>query len=800
MFEDDIFDVEPEVIENGDGSVEVVFTEEEDDDSIPVEAIEHDANLAAYLPKEELDKLLLFCDDRYRQDVNSNSEFFDIIADGLSRLGMSIEEVTDPFPGASPVSHPIVLESALKTQAKLMGEIFSGKGLVDAYINAKASPELTQRANRVKKYMDFQYLHQMSEFIPETESLTFRFALTGNGYRKYFYTPIGNRIKTKYITENNFIINSSQTTIKDADFYTEKYTISKHEIQKLIQSGDFVDIFEDEDMFKRTITITTETNDIVTEIASQTGDAQGLGEGESTLVDRFSMREHHCYFEFASPFNDGEERAIPYVVTVEESTNRICSIRRNWMKGDPNKEKQVWFAHYKLIPGLGFHGLGYIHILGNFQFALTCMMRTIIDAGQFSTLQGGFRAKGIRIAKDGGVGALRMGEFREIDTHGKNIQDVIYPLQFKEPSAVLQAMFSILDGRVQKFADSSEQVISDSTNYGPVGTTMALLEASAKFMSGILKRFYNSLTEEFRILYRLNAMLVDQEQSYYAKGEENTIGPQDFMGNVEIVPQADPNISSSAHRIALAQTKLQAAQQAPDIHNLREAHREFYAALGMEEDEIDRLLPPPEEAQPQDPLTDIISASAGKPIKAFEGQDHDAHIRFKTAFLEDPQAGGSPIAASIVPLIQANIAEHTLLKYVARVKGAMQVVDQQAIGAEMAQAQAAELAAKVNTLENNENLLEAKDPAMLLALAEQENAAVRRGELEHKKAFDAIKLLQNKRDQDIKLMKIAKDADIDELEREARLDSKKLDLGAKMVIEALKDSKPKVDKNTQSVV
>lgn len=784
------------ITENEDGTAEVSFDvdEVETDPSIPADAVQHDVNLATFLDKEALQKVSSFCQQRYTEDKMSNTEFFDIIKKGLARLGMAIEELNEPFPGASPVTHPIMLESALKTQAKIMGEIFNGRGLVDTYIGARSDTEVMQRATRIKKYMDYQYLHKMSEFIPETEKLSFRFGLTGNAYRKYFFDEVLNRAKTKYITEDKFIINTNATTIADADFHTEVMIIDRHELEHRIENGEYADIFADSVGYGGTVSSSHDVaSDIEQEITIQTGDPMGYQEGENLGPSKYTLLEHNCYLRLPAPFNNDETRAIPYIVTVEERSQRIVSIRRNWDEADPQKKKLVWYVHYKLIPGLGFHGLGYIHILGNFQFALTQIMRSIIDAGQFANLQGGFRAKGIRFTRDATL-PLRFGEFREIDTHGKNIQDVLYPMQFKEPSQVLEALFGQLDGRVQKFADSAEQVISDSTNYGPVGTTVALLEASAKFVSGIIKRFYTSLTEEFKILYYLNHKTLDEESEFFVRGEENIVRQEDFKAGIEVVPNADPNLSSSAHRISLAQTKLTAAQQQPQLHDLRAAYTEFYNSLGMDQDEIDRLLPPSEDAQPNDPLTDIITVSSGKPIKAFEGQDHDAHIRFKTAFLNDPQAGKSEQAVSVAPLIQANIAEHILLKYVSRVKGAMQEVDPQQIGGEMAQAVAAELAARVNTLENNMDLLEANDPAMIFAMAEQKNADVREKEQAHKERTDAAKLILQDKDQLLKAMKLAKDSDLKQLAIEAGTNAKRLELGSKMLEKALADPKPESHK------
>lgn len=773
-----------------DGAAEITFdaTPKDEDKRIPTDALEHTANLAEFMSDEDLSDLSAYCESRYSDDVNSNREFNNIIAVGFKQLGMSIEELSEPFPGASPVSHPIILESAIKTQSKIMGEVFSGKGIVDAYISSKSTPEKLDRVSRVKKYMDYQYLCQMEEFIPETEKLALRYSLTGNAYRKYFFDARLNRLRSKFIPEDKFVINSNATTIRDADFYTEVIPVDEYEYESLVASGEIIDVFEG-DSFGSVVTTENRASDIEAEITNQTGDTLGYLTGGTSRPDKITFLEHHVYRKLPNPFNDGEQIALPYVVTRELSTNKIVSVRRNWQEQDADRKKLVWHTHYSLIPGLGFHGLGYIHILGNFQFALTQIMRSLIDAGQFANLQAGFRAKGVRFTKDANV-PLRLGEWREIETNGKAIAETLYQVPTREPSQVLHQMFNDLDIKAQKFADSAEQVIADSTNYGPVGTTIALLEASTKFFSGILKRFYHSLTEEFRILYRLNADMLDTDSEYYYKGSEFSISRMDFDPGIDVTPKADPNISSSSHRIALAQTKLSAAQQAPDIHNLREAYTEFYLSLGMEKEEVDRLLPPQEEAQPLDPLSDIIAVSSGKPIKAFEGQDHDAHIRFKKAFLEDPLGGASPEAGRIVPLVQANIAEHMLLRYMTRVKGAMVSSDANA-GSELALAEAAELAAKVNTLQNNMDLMEAKDPAALLALAEQKNAATREEELQHKKNVDFLKLQAEQDKINLQKLKLAKDADLKELQMETNMVSKRMDIGADMVKDALKPSKNK---------
>jgi len=597
----------------------------------------------------------------------------------------------------------------------------------------------------------------MDEFITDTENMTLRYALTGNGYRKYTFDPIRNRPSSRYITEDKFIINSEARTLERADFYTELYTMDRHELEHLIELGEFSDVLTEDSDFGLKVSGTAEPTDVDREIIVQTNDTLGFQNG-TTSIDKFQLREHHCYLKLPEPFNEGTKRALPYIVTTEEGSEKILSIRRNWKETDSLKLKRVWYSHYKLIPGLGFHGLGYIHILGNFQFALTQIMRSLIDSGQFSNLQGGFRAKGIRFTKDASI-PLKFGEFREIDTGSRPIKDVLMPLQFNEPSQVLERLLGMLDGRAQKFADSTEQVIADSTNYGPVGTTIALLEASTKFTNGILKRFHNSLKEEFKILYALDYDVLDETQDFFIKGNKFKVERNDFSGMVDVMPAADPNLSSSSHRIAMAQTKLQAAQQAPDIHNLRAAYTEFYLQIGMEKEEIDKLLPPEESAVQLDPLSDIHALANGKPIKAFAGQDHEAHIKFKEAFINDPKAGGSQYAQSIIPLLQANISEHMLMAYTERMSAAIEQETgiapsleelqsgkaQENPGMDVAMANAAELLGAFHAEENLKEQAKLNDPATILALSEDRNSKTKAEELQHRKHKDYVDALNDDR-------------------------------------------------------
>lgn len=779
----DIDDIEEmrllDTIENDDGSLEAIFGDDADELSeYSPDALAHDANLAEYLSEEDLEEISSKTQNRYESDLASNKEFFDFINQQLPRLGLKIERVNEPFPDASPIVHPLILENAIKSQSKIMGEVFSGKNLVDVYVYATADEEVQQRANSIRKFMDWQYLVQMPEYMDETEQMVLRMLLTGNTFRKYSYDVINDRPKAYFVSEDRFIINSTAKTIHNADFHTEIISMPRHTYEGLILAGVFIG---DEDDAEHNFlgAQSTETEQVIADV---TGDAQGY-EHDTVAEDSIELLEHHCYLELEEELV-GEDRLLPYVVIKEAETGKIKSIRRNWRKADTKKQKRNWYAHYKMLPGLGFYGLGYLHLLGNFQFALTQIVRSLIDAGQFTNLQGGFRAKGVRWTKESRM-PIRPGEFREIETQQRPINDVIYPLNFKEPSQVLYALFEFLDARAQKFADSSEQIIADSTNYGPVGTTVALLEASTKFMSGILKRFYGSLKDEFRILYELNYDTLDDQMTFFVKGETFKVERDFFSGAVDVVPAADPNMSSTAHRLSISNTKLQAALQAPQIHSLPAAYRDFYSNLGMESEEIDVLLPRPQEAQQADPMSDVIAASQGKPIKAFNGQDHDAHIAFKTAFMNDPQGGKNPLLQTVLPALQANIAEHQLMKYTERLNAAMQSTDPNAIGMEKAVAQAAEALKGLNQLEANVSDLAKGDPTALLAMAEVKNAETKAKEAETKAVLGAKKAEQDDQKIELDRLKLGQKDSIDRTKMKANLVSQDKTQGFQLVTKAM---------------
>ena len=375
---------------------------------------------------------------------------------------------------------------------------------------------------------------------------------------------------------------------------------------------------------------------------------------------QYTLLEQHCYLEIE------EDYALPYIVTVEEKSQQILSIRRNYKKDDKNQEKVSHFVHYRFVPGFSFYGFGLMHFLGNLTMTATAAMRSLVDAGQFANLPGGFKAKGVRIVGDNDP--ISPGEFKEVEATGQDLNKAIVSLPYKEPSSTLFNMLGFITQAGQKFADSTEQIVSDAASYGPVGTTMALLEASSKFFSAIHKRLHKSQRDEFKILAQINYDYLPSEYPYEVPFADKNVLKQDFDGRIDVLPVSDPNIPSNAHRMMISQMALQMAQQSPPgMFNLEALNRTILNAANLPN--IEEILPPKKEPQKLDPVSDIMAATKGIPIAAFPGQNHDSHIQVKMMYLQDPQNGANPIMARLKPILEANIQEHSVLKYQEQMNG-----------------------------------------------------------------------------------------------------------------------------------
>jgi len=639
-------------LDPSDGGIMVDFSEEIE--MSPNKEIEEwYANLAEDTKEDVLTEIGNDVVDDFTADKDSRSEWESMFERGFELLGLKVQDGTEPFQGACTAVHPLLIESAVKFQAKATSELFPPNGPVKANVMGKATPEKEQQANRVQNFMNFQLTEQMPEYFDEFERMLFHLPLIGSAFKKVYYSSVLKRPVSEFIPIDQFYISYFASDLRTAERATHVIYKSPVEFQKDINAGVYRDLDIASPSQFNVSTFTEKMDNILGLAPSYDNDPQ------------YVILEQHCYLNL-----EDDDEALPYIVTVEEKSRQVLSIRRNYKQDDPTKVKQNHFVHYKFVPGFGFYGLGLIHFLGNLTMTATAAMRSLIDAGQFANLPGGFKAKGVRMVGDNSP--IAPGEFKEVEAIGVDLSKAIVPLPYKEPSSTLFQMLNFVTNAGQKFADSTEQVISDAASYGPVGTTMALLEASSKFFSAIHKRLHKSQKDEFRILARIDYDYLPSEYPYDVPYESRSIFKKDFDGRIDIIPVSDPNIPSNAHRMMLANMALQMAQQSPPgMFNLEALNRTILHAANMPN--LEEILPPKLEPQPLDPVSDIMAATKGMPISAFPGQNHDAHIQVKMSYMQDPLNGANPIMNRLKPVLESNIQEHSAMKYQEQINGITRV-------------------------------------------------------------------------------------------------------------------------------
>lgn len=611
-------------------------------------------NLVDILDKDSLEEIGNTVIDKYEADKDSRSEWESMFERGFELLGLKLEDTSEPFEGAATAVHPLLIESAVKFQAKASTELFPSKGPVKAQVLGDATLEKQQQANRVQNFMNYQVTTQMPEYFDEFERMLFHLPLIGSAFKKIYYDASLERPVSEFVPIDQFYVSYYATDLRRADRYTHVIYRSPVDLARQIDAGMYADV----DLPKAGIPT-------LSGMAEKMDSVLGLSPA-SDNDPQYVLLEQHCYLEIPEDTMHKGNVACPYIVTVEESTGTVLSIRRNWAEGDEKYVKKMHFTHYRYVPGFGFYGLGLIHFLGNLTMSATAAMRSLLDAGQFANLPGGFKAKGVRMVGDNDP--IAPGEFKEVEATGMDLSKSIIPLPFKEPSQTLFNMLTFVTQTGQKFADSTEQVIADSGGYGPVGTTMALLEASSKFFSSIHKRLHKAQGDEFKVLARIDYEYLDDEYPYDLPGITEKIFKSDFDGRIDIIPVSDPNIPSNAQRMMLIQMVQQiAAQSTPGMFDMEAINRMLLTTANVPD--VDKLMPLKEEVQPHDPMTDIILASQGKPIKAFEGQNHQGHVMTKTAFLQDPANQQNPFFTKMVGSLQANISEHMMLQYQEQMMG-----------------------------------------------------------------------------------------------------------------------------------
>lgn len=713
---------------------------------------EHYDNLVAELDEKLVQRIGMQCKQWFDKDLESRSAWDSTIEKGIKTLGIHIleDEGDAPFEGACMATHPLILEAAVKFQSKATAELLPANGPVRTQVMGKQTEQALNKANRVKNFMNYQITHQMLEYYPDMERLLFYLPLYGSAFKKTYWDGVLSRPVSCFISSDNFVINNNSKSLEKARRYSEILpTISGAELKRKIIDNEYIEPKEWRN--KRDNQMGGLENYDVSGDNAVAGSGIVFQTGPSAMADSvsgqvvvdgmfdkvFTIIEQHCFLSLPGVGLAGI--TDPYIVSFIKETGEILAIRRNWKEGDINRKKRIWYSHYSYVPGFGFYGLGLFHLLGNFQVTLTSVVRSLVDSGQFANLQGGLKLKGMRIDGDGS--AIAPGEWKDVEGAIQDIAKGFFPLPYKEPSQVLFALLQWLDTRAGNFADSTEQILADSTNYGPVGTTAALLEASMKLFSAIHKRVHFSQEHDLKLLAELNFEYMPDEYPYDVPGEDRQVFKSDFdPAVVNVIPVSDPNVVSNAHRINMAQTKLQAALQNPGIHNMKKIYRDFYLTLG--EEDIDNLVPPDIQAVPMSPMEDIMAMTQGKPIKAFPGQDHKSHMQFKSTWLEDPLVGGkSQTMAQLVPQVIANIREHQITMLQEQINGAVQEQGGQQLDPQVVSQIQAEAIGQVKVA--NEALaamLGGNDPMQIIAQAEMLKAQTEAKRVQHVKVKDLADL------------------------------------------------------------
>jgi hypothetical protein len=607
---------------------------------------DHFANLAELLPEEALMPLGSELFQNYEEYRSSRQDWETSYTDGLDLLGFKYEKRTEPFRGASGATHPVLAEAVTQFQALAYKELLPADGPVRTQVVGLNDRQKEDQANRVKDFMNYQIMDVMKEYEPEFDQMLFYLPLSGSTFKKVYYDSLLGRAVSKFVPADDLIVPYSATSLDDADAVMHVIKTTENDLRKQQVNG-----------FYRDVELSPSMDNVDDELKRKERELEGIRKEKNN--DIFTLIECHVNldlegFEDRDPNGEMTGIKLPYIVTIEEGSREILSIRRNFNIGDPKKQKIQYFVHFKFLPGLGFYGFGLIHMIGGLSRTATSALRQLLDAGTLSNLPSGFKQRGIRVRDD--AQPIQPGEFRDVDAPGGNLRDAFMPLPFKEPSQTLLQLMGVVVQAGQRFASIADIQIGDGNQQAAVGTTVALLERGSRTMSAIHKRLYASMKQEFKLLSRVFSLYLPPEYPYDVVGGARTIKQTDFDDRVDIVPVADPNIFSQTQRISLAQTQLQLAQSNPQIHNLYEAYRKMYEALGVRD--IDKILNVPEPPMPKDPALEHIDSLSGKPFQAFRGQDHRAHITAHLNFMSTNIARNNPV---IMGALEKNIFEHISL-------------------------------------------------------------------------------------------------------------------------------------------
>jgi len=659
-----------EVVQQPDGSaiVQALMGGVTDGLEVETEQYDHMANLAEIIDDDVLGEISSELRSLYEEDMESREDWEEAYTKGLDLLGIKYQERTQPFEGASGVTHPLIAESVTQFQAQAYKELLPAGGPVKTQVLGSKTMEKEAQASRVKNFMNYQVTEVMEEFDPDTDQMLFYLPLSGSTFKKVYFDPTKARAVSAFVPAEDLVVSYSATDLNTAPRVTHVLRMDGNQLRKMQVAGIYKDV---------EVTVDDNVDD---QVRDKVDELEGLSKGYTD--DIHTVLEMHVDLDlegFEDIGADGQptEIKLPYVVTIDHGSGEILSITRNYDANDSLKRKRQYFVHYKFLPGLGFYGFGLIHMIGGLGRAATSILRQLIDSGTLANLPSGFKARGIRIRNDDEP--LSPGEFRDIDAPGGDIRNSIIPLPFKEPSGTLaQLLASLIEGG-RRFVSIADQQIGDGAKSGdmPVGTTVALLERGMKVMSAIHKRLHYAQKTEFRLLARIFAENLPPVYPYEVAGAPSEIKAQDFDGRVDVIPVSDPNIFSMSQRVTLAQTQLQLAQSNPQIHNLHEAYKRMYQALEVQN--IDEILPAKKEPQPTSPSIENAKGMQGELLTAFQQQDHDAHIMAHITFMKLPLVSTSP---NIYAIFMGHLQDHVSMK--ARLTVMAQVQEQQAQAQQMA--------------------------------------------------------------------------------------------------------------------
>lgn len=624
--------------------IEIVPDEESEDD--------FDANLAEYIDDSTLSSLAGDLLSDFDDDISSRKDWMQTYVDGLELLGMKIEERAEPWEGACGVYHPLLSEALVKFQAETIMETFPASGPVKTKIIGKETLEKKEAAMRVQDDMNFQLTDKMVEYRPEHERMLWGLGLSGNAFKKVYFDPSLDRQVSLFVPAEDVVVPYGSSNLETADRVSHVMRKTENDLRRLQVAGFYRDI----DLPEPVDTL----DDVEKKIAEKMG-------FRATSDDRYKLIEMQVFLDlegYEDTDDDGEETgiALPYIVTIDKSSQEILAIRRNWRPEDKTKQKRSHFVHYGYVPGFGFYCFGLIHLIGAFAKSGTSIIRQLVDAGTLSNLPGGLKTKGMRVKGDDTP--ISPGEFRDVDVASGTIRDNILPLPYKEPSQVLLALMNQIVEEGRRFASAADMKVADMSANSPVGTTLAILERTLKVMSAVQARIHYSMKQEFRLLRDIIRDCTPPDYAYEPVDGKRSVKQSDY-DQVDILPVSDPNASTMAQKVVQYQAVMQMAAQSPQIYDQVELNRQMLEVLGIKN--IGKLIPSAEDFKPKDPVSENMAVMNMKPVKAFIYQDHEAHILVHQSAIKDPKIaaimGQNPQAQAMMAAMQAHISEHTAFEY-----------------------------------------------------------------------------------------------------------------------------------------